>query len=523
MSISKKTILPIFFMAVLLSLSAYLIQKNVVYSAFSAIEVTYARDNIDRVIGRLEGVLSRIDDTVYDWSSWDDTYLFMQDSNEAFVESNLSLDTFWVYGTQVALFLDTSGEAVWAGVYDFEAEEGDGDVTDKHLDTLAPIVKALSKRIDLDAGVEDQQVGGIFQIGNMPVAFSMRTIHTSLGAGKSRGYVLFGQVLNGQKTEELSEQILLDFTVEPIAHGSVASGAYSIELIDEGQLIASKVLMIDGIPSLKAAVTLPRHITQLGSQITVYGTSLFVILTLFMSLTLMLLFRFLVVKPILELKNDISKISSEMDYSLRAHSKNEDEIGALSQEFNSMLCMIESNNLKLKILSETDSLTGLSNRLALDKKLSQAWNILTHTGDPLAILMIDIDHFKQYNDQYGHPAGDECLKQISKILGESAKRESDIVARYGGEEFLIVLPGTDAGAALDIASGLLEAVSSAAIEHASSKTAPVVTISIGLSAIIPSKDYTSYMLIKAADEALYRAKEGGRNAVKSSPGAGSKG
>ena len=516
MSISTKTTLPIFFMAILLSLAAYFIQKNIVYPAFSAIELSYARDNVDRVIGRLESKLDRIDATVYDWSSWDDTYLFMEDSNEAFAESNLSLDTFRVYGTQVALFLDTSGEAVWAGVYDFEAEEGDGDVTDTHLDALVPIAKALSRRIDPDAGVDDQQVGGILQIENMPVLFSMRTIRTSFGTGEPRGYVLFGQVLNDQKIEELSEQIVLDFTVEPIPRGnsSVASGAYSIQAIDEHQLIASKVLMIDGIPSLRAAVTLPRHITQLGSEITLYGTSLFVMLTLFMSVTLLLMFRFLVIKPILELKNDISKISSAMDYSLRTHSKNEDEIGALSQEFNSMLGMIESNNSKLKILSETDPLTGLSNRLALDKKLRQAWNILTRTGDPLAVLMIDIDHFKQYNDQYGHPAGDECLKQISKILGESTKRKSDIIARYGGEEFLIVLPGTDAEAALDIASGLLEAVSSAAIEHTSSKTAPFVTISIGLSAIIPSKDNTSYELIKAADEALYRAKKGGRNAVK---------
>ena len=136
MSISTKTTLPIFFMAILLSLAAYFIQKNIVYPAFSAIELSYARDNVDRVIGRLESKLDRIDATVYDWSSWDDTYLFMEDSNEAFAESNLSLDTFRVYGTQVALFLDTSGEAVWAGVYDLEAEEGDGDVTDTHLDAL---------------------------------------------------------------------------------------------------------------------------------------------------------------------------------------------------------------------------------------------------------------------------------------------------------------------------------------------------------------------------------------------------
>ncbi|TGN41000.1 sensor domain-containing diguanylate cyclase [Marinobacter confluentis] len=513
MSISTKTTLPIIFMAALLSLSAYFIQRNVVYPAFSEIELNYARDNIDRVVRRLEGELDTIDFTVYDWSSWDDTYSFMQDRNEAYIDSNLHPDTFWNYGIQIALFLDNSGDPFWAGIYDFNAEEGKTDLTDTHLDAVLPVANAFSRRIDLDADVDDQKAGGILQIGDLPVLFSMRPIYQSDGTGEPRGYVMFGQVLSEQRIETLSEQIVLDFQVEPVNrdNDSVASGAYRIEAVDDQTLRASKIMMIGGIPSLKTSVTLPRHITQLGSEITVYGISLFVLLTLFMSITLLLLFRVLVIRPVMDLKQDISKISSAMDYSLRAQIRNEDEIGALSQEFNSLLGIIESNNTELKKLTETDPLTGLFNRLAMDKRLRSAWNLLMRTGDPIAVMLIDIDHFKEYNDHYGHPAGDECLKSMAGILNKAAKRETDMVARFGGEEFLVMLPGTGTDAALEIAAELKEAVANANIEHARSSAAPHVSISIGVAAVIPSHHHIPSDLIQAADDALYQAKASGRN------------
>lgn len=513
MSISTKTTLPIILMAILLSLSAYLIQRNLVYPAFSEIELNYARDNIDRVVRRLEGELDTIDFNVYDWASWNDTYRFINDRNEDYLESNLAMETFSNYGIQVALFLNTDGEAVWAGIYDFGADAEKVDITDRHLDTLLPIANNLSSRIDLEADADHQKTGGVVQLEGQPVLFSMRPIYRSDASGEPRGYIMFGQLLNDQRIEELSEQILLDFTLEATSpqNGQAATGVYSISAINEQQLSASKVMMIDDIPALRATVTLPRHITQLGNEITVYGIALFILLSLLMSITLLVLFRRLVIQPIVELKNDIAKISSAMDYSLRAQIRSEDEIGSLSREFNTMLSLLEANNEELKKLSETDPLTGLYNRLALDKKIGQAWNILARTGDSIAVMLIDIDYFKSYNDHYGHLAGDECLKQIAQILKGAARRDADMVARFGGEEFLVMLPGIDTEAAMEIARELLETVAEAGIEHTRSDIAPYVTVSIGLSAVIPSHAYTSFDLIQAADNALYKAKANGRN------------
>jgi len=516
MSISTKTTLPILLMAILLSLSAYLIQSNLILPAFADIETSQAKDNIDRVIRRLEGELRTVDFTVYDWSSWDDTYRFMESQNDTFVSSNLNADTFWNYGFEVALLIDMEGAPLWAGVYDFRAEEDSMDQTANHLDSLLSTAANLSQEIDLDTNIDDRKISGVFELGNTPVLYSMRPVHRSDGSGEPRGFVLFGQLLTEQRVADLAKQIVLEFSVAPVERQSLpgTSNPYNIRVLNDDQLSATKILTVNNKPQLKASVTLERKIAQLGSEITLYSISVFALLSLVLSTMLLFLFRTLVVRPILDLKRDISSISSAMDYSMRTHIQNEDEIGSLSREFNAMLSVVESNNEQLKKLTETDPLTGLYNRLALDRKLQQAWNILTRTGDPLSLLLIDIDHFKAYNDHYGHPAGDKCLIKIASILRDAAKRDADMVARYGGEEFLIVLPGTPAQDAQVIAEELKNAVASARIEHNFSEVESYVTISLGLSAIIPAPEFAITDLINTADKALYQAKDQGRNCIR---------
>lgn len=127
--------------------------------------------------------------------------------------------------------------------------------------------------------------------------------------------------------------------------------------------------------------------------------------------------------------------------------------------------------------------------------------------------MIDIDYFKPFNDHYGHPAGDQCLKQVAAILKLCARRASDLVARYGGEEFLLILPGTGITSAIRIAGNVQSAIAEGQIEHLGSKIAKVLTVSIGISCVIPSDDSTIESLVKQADSALYDAKKNGRNRI----------
>jgi len=185
-----------------------------------------------------------------------------------------------------------------------------------------------------------------------------------------------------------------------------------------------------------------------------------------------------------------------------------------------VLARIE-NHLKLKSYqdllrhqSTMDGLTGLPNRRAFDELLAHEWRRGARLESPLSLILMDIDHFKQYNDHYGHLAGDECLRQVGKALA-SVGRSIDFVGRYGGEEFVCVLPHTDADGALNVAARLQSAVGSLGIAHNHSSASDKVTVSLGVATSIPDQKTSPEDLIEDADRMLYKAKEDGRNCARS--------
>lgn len=174
---------------------------------------------------------------------------------------------------------------------------------------------------------------------------------------------------------------------------------------------------------------------------------------------------------------------------------------------------LEAANATLWRFSMQDGLTDLANRRAFDLHLAEQLALATRHHRPLALVLMDVDHFKAYNDEYGHQLGDECLKTIAKVLQSSRKRPSDLAARYGGEEFALVLPETDSDGALHIATATQGAVARLSIPHRQCSTGPHVSISAGIAAIHQSEAMTAQRMIEAADKALYEAKKAGRNRV----------
>ncbi len=180
--------------------------------------------------------------------------------------------------------------------------------------------------------------------------------------------------------------------------------------------------------------------------------------------------------------------------------------------------MLKRIEAELQTQSGQDWLTGLANRRRFDEMIQQEWGRAKREEASLAVLMLDVDYFKQYNDTYGHQAGDTCLQQVAKAIREVVHRPGDLPARYGGEEFVVVLPQTDAVGAARVGEKMRAAVEALRMQHVSSRASDRVTISVGVAAMVPQEKGEPAILVAAADQGLYQAKREGRNRVRSQGG-----
>lgn len=207
---------------------------------------------------------------------------------------------------------------------------------------------------------------------------------------------------------------------------------------------------------------------------------------------------------------DLEKASQELR---GAHAKLDIHAHELEDRVAARTSELEEANRQLARLAEIDGLTQVGNRRFFEEELRRAWFDHLRRSAPLSLVLVDVDHFKAYNDRYGHTAGDETLRRVARAITESLQRPSDSAARYGGEELVALLPTTDGEGALHLAERIRHRVEAAAIAHEASGVAPVVTVSIGVATVTPEGDHERSQLFEIADRALYRAKQEGRNRV----------
>ena len=196
---------------------------------------------------------------------------------------------------------------------------------------------------------------------------------------------------------------------------------------------------------------------------------------------------------------------------LEAKMKAMQRIAAMRHRLLKVSAELEKANAELQHLAHADGLTGLSNRRYMDNFLRVEISRGTRYNQSLTVILADVDHFKLFNDHYGHLEGDDCLKKIAQALQSVCKRETDLVARYGGEEFAVILPDTPAESANSMAEKLLQAVTALNIPHAHSSAADICTLSMGVFSVVPEKGTKGEQLLQKADSALYQAKQAGRN------------
>ncbi|MBD1939520.1 diguanylate cyclase [Microcoleus sp. FACHB-68] len=186
------------------------------------------------------------------------------------------------------------------------------------------------------------------------------------------------------------------------------------------------------------------------------------------------------------------------------------QLGSLVQRKKAESALKEAN-LKLHRLATLDELTGVANRRCFNEYLNQEWRRMAREKLPLSLILCDLDYFKQYNDTYGHLAGDFCLQKVAKTIRCTLNRPGDLVARYGGEEFVVILPNTHANGALQIAETMRNEVENLKMDHAQSDISQYVTLSLGVVSLIPQNPLNPSILMAVADKALYQAKAQGRN------------
>lgn len=204
-------------------------------------------------------------------------------------------------------------------------------------------------------------------------------------------------------------------------------------------------------------------------------------------------------KPLNPLRMQLTVIAMERIYAMR-------------QKLQKAQRELEAANQELERLSFSDQLTGLANRRNFDAVLNTQFALAKRNKSPLSLIICDIDFFKKYNDAYGHPQGDNCLAQVAKLIKWHARRPTDLACRYGGEEFAVILPDTGLQGARQIADNIRQSVNDSKIMHAESKTSAFVSLSLGVATYLGQFKLAPH-LTQAADEALYKAKEQGRNRV----------
>jgi diguanylate cyclase (GGDEF)-like protein len=216
----------------------------------------------------------------------------------------------------------------------------------------------------------------------------------------------------------------------------------------------------------------------------------------------------LLVRRVRVLTNQLVAVAKDATWETRIKVKGSDELGILSASVNTLLGLIEYQVDELKFLTLTDTLTGLPNRREFDARVAAEFARKQRYKQPLALLMLDVDYFKRYNDRYGHPAGDDVLQALARVLTSVVSRSGDLAARIGGEEFAVLLPDTDIKGAMALAERIRLTLHERNLPHADSSVAPYLTVSIGV-AIAGTEALDAF--ISRADRALYQAKNAGRD------------
>jgi diguanylate cyclase (GGDEF)-like protein len=501
--------------------------------ALYKVESQSDRKDVERALRAINQFAIDLGRAAADYGAWDDTYEFISllpsdPLFEEYLASSVSPSFFSVNNIDGAMFISKRRGVTHNVVFNQVTEAVKPNAT-LELTSLDSLVFAQSKDPFYPSIINH----GFSNSNQGPIVFAASKILNSEPPYKeSRGRIIFWRYADEKFFQKIRSALDMDieFQIVDNLNGAVDQQAIIKQLSnrsesllprDKNNLLYSVINNVDGQPFF--------FITQKADERTFddswlsksflvgFGTTsiILLIISLFFSRT--------VITKILLVRSVVKDVIVTGNFSKRLQLRGNDEFGQMSDEFNRLLAFLQLQEKELKVhsqrlekLASLDALTGIPNRRSLDEAFDKYWKECGKTRTPLSVLMMDVDFFKEFNDFYGHQSGDQVLKSIAMVLQDNLHKATDFLGRYGGEEFCVILKGTLHNEAQTVGKHLCKAIASLRMLHEKSSCSSVVTISVGVATVIPDDLLHIAELFKAADEALYAAKEQGRNRVCSS-------
>lgn len=529
MSIRTKIITIVIAMFVLSASVNFIALRFVIFPSFLKLEQREAGENLRRIIRAVDREIFHLDKLCSDWATWNESYSFVETLSDKYIEDNLIIDAFATNRVNLISYFRNDGSLVWGKAYDLENESilALPFLQNRKLDASHPMIALKAS----PSGNLSRVRSGVIMTAYGPMIFASRSILRTDETGPARGVLTMGRLLNAETVASLVEQTRINFTIDyPLTPETIErkEKKYTAHREPDLTYYADKQKQHIDIWTMyydargKAAFSIschyPREITQKGLTSIRYALAIAVGTALAILLIIVIFLQLVVVQPIKKLTDHASRLDREGDYSIQLAFNRRDELGRLARvlDFTSATIAertdeLKSVNKKLEKLSSVDALTGVANRRMFDDHMEKEWLRAARQKTRLSLILVDVDHFKHYNDFYGHQKGDRCLRAIASAIQRQVTRPADLVARYGGEEFAVILPETEAKGAWSVAEKIRLAVNDLQINHQGSEAADVVTLSLGVASMAPDAKDQRRTLIQKADEALYQAKRTGRN------------
>ena len=443
-----------------------------------------------------------------DWSIWDDTYEFIQGNYPGYTDTNFSQQMFEEMRYQLMAFFNAEGDVHFlAGLNPATGQYHACYTAERECRWMSGLIRSMQASIKEDP----EQGKSSLYAGTTPLMVASNPIVRTDESGPPQGWLFKVRPMDDEWLTIIKDYTGLPTTLSMVKGGINNDAAVTIS----GNTIQAQRYLTTYPHNEQLALGTQLNRTSYLSSLETFRYVLLwtaCLMLLVIGLVLLLLER-IILKPLRTLTQFTQQASVDLKGSSNLLRRG-DEIGILARAFQDQFKHQQQLNAELIELSTHDPLTGLPNRRLFDQRLQEVVNSALASGQPLSVMMLDIDHFKMFNDHYGHPEGDICLQRVAQTMHDVATAHGFFIARTGGEEFSAMMSATSATQALEKSQALSDAIDQLQHLHHMSPVAPHVTVSIGISQLGIAGIQTFSGLMTAADQALYAAKAAGRHCAK---------